>query len=228
MDFKFLILALSISTTIILSPIYGQITTPCTPSMITSFSPCMNFVTNSTNTSLNGTTPTADCCGSLKSLMTSGKDCLCLLVRGSVPFRIPINRTLAISLPRSCNTSGVPLQCKLTVLQFHFHSYSSPPLTGPMANGPSMYPNAAPPPSVQEVAPRDPLSPTSSPGGDETQPPPAATTNGARPPTSNTGSSRAGVTDDPSAATPTCIFSSLQLVMAAVGAIAFRVLLIDA
>ncbi|KAL6522656.1 hypothetical protein OROHE_016503 [Orobanche hederae] len=214
MDFKFLILALSISTTIILPPIYGQITTPCTASMITSFSPCMNFVTNSTNTSLNGTTPTADCCGSLKSLMTSGKDCLCLLVSGSVPFRIPINRTLAISLPRSCNTSGVPLRCKAFA-------------PGPVANGPSIYPNASPPPTVQEVAPRDPLSPTSSPGGDETQPPPAATTNGVRPPTSNTGSSRAGVTD-PSAATPTCIFSSLQLVMAAVGAIAFRVLLIDA
>ncbi|KAL6532349.1 hypothetical protein OROGR_014319 [Orobanche gracilis] len=215
MAFKFLILALSISTIIIFPPIYGQITTPCTDSMITSFSPCMDFITNSTNTSLNGTTPTADCCGSLKSLMTNGKDCLCLMVSGSVPFRIPINRTLAISMPRSCNTSGVPLQCKATgapaFATFNFHSYSSPPLTGPVANGPSMYPNDAAPHSVQEVA----------------QTPPAATTNGARPPTSNTGSSTAGVTD-PSAAPPTCIFSSLQLVMAAVGAIAFQVLLIDA
>ncbi|KAL6548381.1 hypothetical protein OROGR_008802 [Orobanche gracilis] len=219
MAFKFLILALSISTTIIFPPIYGQITTPCTASMIMSFSPCMNFVTNSTNTGLNGTTPTADCCDSLKSLMTNGKYCLCLIVSGSVPFRIPINRTLAISMPRSCNSSGVPLQCKAD---------DAPPFApGPVANGPLMYPNAAPSPSVQEVAHRDPLSPTSSPGGDETQTPPAATTNGARPPTSNTGSSRAGATD-PSAATPTCIFSSLQLVMAAVGAIAFRVLLIDA
>ncbi|KAI3469595.1 hypothetical protein Pfo_026258 [Paulownia fortunei] len=110
MAFRFLILALAISATVLFSHVSGQITTPCTPSMITTFTPCMNFVTNSS--SLNGTAPTADCCNSLKSLMSSGKDCLCLIATGSVPFQIPINRTLAISLPRACNMPGVPLQCK--------------------------------------------------------------------------------------------------------------------
>jgi hypothetical protein len=39
---------------------------------------------------------------------------LCLVVTGSVPFGVPINRTLAISLPRACNVPGVPVQCEGT------------------------------------------------------------------------------------------------------------------
>lgn len=91
-------------------PVYGQVTTPCTASMISSISPCMmNLITNS---SANGTSPTADCCNALKSLTSTGMDCACLIVTGNVPFQIPINRSLAISLPRACNMPGVPLQCK--------------------------------------------------------------------------------------------------------------------
>lgn len=90
---------------------YAQTTTPtaCTGSMLTSFTPCMNLLTNST---AGGTSPTTDCCNSLKFLMNSGLDCLCLLVTASVPFQLPINRTLAASLPRACNMAGVPIQCK--------------------------------------------------------------------------------------------------------------------
>lgn len=109
MAFRFLVFALAISAAALLSPVSGQITTPCTPSMITTFSPCMNFLSNS---SLNNTAPPADCCNSLKSLMNNGRDCFCLIATGSVPFRIPINQTLAISLPRACNMPGVSLQCK--------------------------------------------------------------------------------------------------------------------
>ncbi|KAH6769923.1 hypothetical protein C2S52_014726 [Perilla frutescens var. hirtella] len=127
---QFLILALAIAAAAVFSPASSQITTPCTPSMITTFTPCMNFVTNS---SFNGTTPPTECCNSLKSLMGSGKDCLCLIVTGSVPFNIPLNRTLALSLPRACNMPGVPLQCK------------------------------APSPSVAGLAPPEPLSPNETP-----------------------------------------------------------------
>ncbi|GFP84057.1 hypothetical protein PHJA_000549300 [Phtheirospermum japonicum] len=190
MAFKFLILALTISTTILFSPASGQITAPCTPSMISTFSPCMSFVTN--NSSFNGSTPPADCCNSLNSLMTNGKECLCLIATGSVPFRIPINRTLAISLPRSCNMPGVPLQCKR-----------------PVANGPSFSPNAAPSPSVQELAPPEPLSPQSAP----------VTTASGGPATSNTGS-RAGVT--PSAAQPSYSASYLHVMMTVLGAVALK------
>ncbi|KAB1214693.1 hypothetical protein CJ030_MR3G014443 [Morella rubra] len=94
---------------VLIIPVYGQISTPCSASMITSFTPCINFVTNSTG---NGTSPTAGCCTALKSLTSGGTDCLCLIVTGNVPFQMPINRTLAISLPRACNMPGVPLQCK--------------------------------------------------------------------------------------------------------------------
>ncbi|PIN22563.1 hypothetical protein CDL12_04716 [Handroanthus impetiginosus] len=197
---QFLILILSISAAVsILSPVVsGQtINAPCTPSMITTFTPCMNFVTNN---SVNGTTPPADCCNSLKSLMSNGKDCLCLIFTGSAgPFRIPINRTLAISLPRSCNMPVVPLQCK-----------------GPdPANGPSISPNAAPSPrtSPSAPAPPEPLSPR----GDAAPTPPAPTTNGG-PPSGTTGS-RAGAT--PSAARPSYSVSPLHI-MAVLGAIALK------
>ncbi|WZY94520.1 hypothetical protein YC2023_066849 [Brassica napus] len=70
----------------------------CTPSMVTTVSPCMSFLTNSTS---NGTSPSSDCCNSLRSLTTGGMGCLCLIVTGSVPFNIPINRTTAVSLPRA-------------------------------------------------------------------------------------------------------------------------------
>ncbi|RLM65130.1 non-specific lipid-transfer protein-like protein [Panicum miliaceum] len=39
-------------------------------------------------------------------------DCACLILTGNVPFSLPINRTLAISLPRICSSMSVPLQCR--------------------------------------------------------------------------------------------------------------------
>ncbi|XP_057771658.1 non-specific lipid transfer protein GPI-anchored 20 [Salvia miltiorrhiza] len=187
------ILALALVATALLSRTSAQITTPCTPSMITTFTPCMNFVTNS---SLSGTSPPAECCNSLKSLMSSGKDCLCLIVTGSVPFNVPLNRTLAISLPRACNMPGVPLQCKA--------DGAPVPAPAPAASAPSLSPNAAPSPSVSGLAPPEALSPQ----GEETPAPPAPGTAGDTP-TSTTGS-RAGVT--PSAAQPSYRISPLHLV----------------
>ncbi|KAI3459405.1 hypothetical protein Pfo_016068 [Paulownia fortunei] len=168
MAFLSLILALSISMAVLLlSPASGQITTPCTPSMMTTFTPCMNFVTNS---SLNGTPPTIDCCNSLKSLMNNGKDCLCLIATASVPFQVPINRTLAISLPRACNVPGVPLQCKA--------SGAPIPAPGPVADGPTLSPNAAPSPSVQADASP---APTTSSGAPTSNTVPTLTPPGMRP-----------------------------------------------
>lgn len=103
-------------------PVYGQISTPCSASMISSFTPCLNFLTNST---ANGTSPSADCCNALKSLTSGSMDCLCLIVTGNVPFQVPINRSLAISLPRACNMPGVPLQCKGTTFVQHTHLWYS-------------------------------------------------------------------------------------------------------
>jgi hypothetical protein len=105
------------------SPVYAQISTPCSASMISSFTPCLNFLTNSTG---NGTSPpSANCCNSLKSLTSGSMGCLCLIVTGNVPFQIPINRSLAISLPRACNMSGVPLQCKGKAFVQHTHLWYS-------------------------------------------------------------------------------------------------------
>ncbi|PPD69375.1 hypothetical protein GOBAR_DD33742 [Gossypium barbadense] len=97
------------SLMMLLLPANGQtINNPCTPAMLTTFTPCFNFLTNS---SANATSPSPACCNALKNLTSSSMGCTCLIVTGSVPFQLPINRTLAVSLPRACNMPSVPLQC---------------------------------------------------------------------------------------------------------------------
>ncbi|XP_074294678.1 non-specific lipid transfer protein GPI-anchored 16-like [Silene latifolia] len=118
------------------SPINAQFpTSPCTASMLTSFTPCINYLTNSTSTGTSS--PTSDCCNSLRSLVSNSSGCFCQIVTGGVPVRLPINRTLAISLPKACNQPGVPVNCKA--------SAGSPlPAPGPTAAfSPSASPAAA-------------------------------------------------------------------------------------
>ncbi|XWS36323.1 hypothetical protein CRYUN_Cryun20dG0075300 [Craigia yunnanensis] len=100
---------IAILSTISAISVKGQISTACTASMISSFTPCLNFITGSTG---NGSSPNQGCCDSLKSLMSSSMDCACLIITANVPFQLPINRILALSLPRACNIGGVPVQCK--------------------------------------------------------------------------------------------------------------------
>lgn len=91
------------------APASGQVATSCTASLITTFTPCLNFVTGSTN---GGGSPTQQCCGSLAEMVRTGADCACLILTGNVPFSLPINRTLAVSLPKLCSSTSVPLQCR--------------------------------------------------------------------------------------------------------------------
>ncbi|CAN6925052.1 unnamed protein product [Brassica oleracea] len=120
---------------VLVSPVRSQQPplSQCTPSMMTTVGPCMSILTNS---STNGTSPSSDCCNSLRSLTTGGMGCLCLIVTGSVPFNIPINRTTAVSLPRACNMP-----------RFLFG-------TGPAGTfGPAMSPGPATTPLVPEPTP---------------------------------------------------------------------------
>ncbi|XP_019188362.1 PREDICTED: vegetative cell wall protein gp1-like isoform X2 [Ipomoea nil] len=88
----------------------GQINTPCTNSIVSSFTPCFNYITGS---GANGSSsPTQDCCDSLKSIMTNMIDCACLIITGNVPLSIPFVRTLVLNLPLQQCSSGVPVQCK--------------------------------------------------------------------------------------------------------------------
>ncbi|KAL5994624.1 hypothetical protein ACLOJK_024677 [Asimina triloba] len=128
---KGLILAMLLS--IAARPAYGQITTACTSSMIQSFTPCMNYITGSSS---NGSSPTSDCCSSLGSLVSGSTGCACLILTGNVPFQLPINRTLAVSLPRACNMAPVPFQCKATAAPL--------PAPGPLQFGPALPPTATP------------------------------------------------------------------------------------
>ncbi|RCV40494.1 hypothetical protein SETIT_9G058700v2 [Setaria italica] len=123
------------------APASGQaVATSCTASLITTFTPCLNFVTGSTN---GGGSPTQQCCGSLAEMVRTGADCACLILTGNVPFSLPINRTLAISLPKLCSSTSVPLQCRDTATQI--------PAPGPVAFAPALPPlPPIPPESSQE------------------------------------------------------------------------------
>ncbi|KAK6260068.1 Bifunctional inhibitor/plant lipid transfer protein/seed storage helical domain - like 9 [Theobroma cacao] len=118
----------------------GQISTSCTASMISSFTPCLNFITGSTS---NGSSPTQGCCGAVKSLMSGSMDCACLIITANVPFQLPINRTLALGLPRACNMGGVPVQCK--------GSGTPLPAPGPV---PFLLPPTLPPTAASPLSPR--------------------------------------------------------------------------
>ncbi|CAN6322329.1 unnamed protein product [Urochloa humidicola] len=133
------------------APASGQVATSCTASLITTFTPCLNFVTGSTN---GGGSPTQQCCGSLAEMVRTSADCACLIFTGNVPFSLPINRTLAISLPKLCNSMSVPLQCRDTATQI--------PAPGPVAFAPALPPL----PPIPPESSAQPDSPVASPAAD--------------------------------------------------------------
>ncbi|CAN6314920.1 unnamed protein product [Urochloa humidicola] len=133
------------------APASGQVVTSCTASLITTFTPCLNFVTGSTN---GAGSPTQQCCGSLAEMVRTSADCACLIFTGNVPFSLPINRTLAISLPKLCSSMSVPLQCRDTATQI--------PAPGPVAFAPALPPLPPIPPESSAL----PDSPVVSPAVD--------------------------------------------------------------
>ncbi|GKU86557.1 hypothetical protein SLEP1_g1069 [Rubroshorea leprosula] len=141
--FRVLQLMISIIATLTVFSVNGQITTPCTTSMITSFTPCLNFITGSTANGVG--TPSQSCCSSLKSLMSSSMDCACLIITANVP--IPINPILALNLTQVCNVAGAG-QCKATGTPL--------PAPGPVPlfRGPALPPRVASPLRPPPLSPR--------------------------------------------------------------------------
>ncbi|MQM14559.1 hypothetical protein Taro_047496 [Colocasia esculenta] len=92
-------------------PASAEIATPCTASVITSFTPCLFYLTGG-GVGAWSESPTADCCAVVGELLRSSAECTCLILNGNVPFSLPFNRTLAITLPGACQSEEVPLQCK--------------------------------------------------------------------------------------------------------------------
>ncbi|XP_048536305.1 non-specific lipid transfer protein GPI-anchored 20-like [Triticum urartu] len=140
MDLKLLALAVSAAVLLALAlpaPASGQAAS-CTASLVSSFTPCLGYITNSTSS----TSPTVACCRSLSALVNASTGCACLLLTGSVPLGgVPVNRTLAVTLPRACNSMAVPLQCKDASAQL------PAPAPGPVATSaasPAMPPLLAP------------------------------------------------------------------------------------
>ncbi|KAJ3705649.1 hypothetical protein LUZ61_009354 [Rhynchospora tenuis] len=164
--FRFTTFLLGIMLTFSIRPINGQVSQSCTAGLISSFTPCFNFITGSTN---GGGSPTKGCCQALSALISTSTDCACLILTGNVPLgsSLPINRTLAISLPKACkstNSSSVPLKCRDT---------STPlPGPGPVAYGPGLPPlSPSPPESDTPLA----MTPSFTPGPKSvpTSPPPS-------------------------------------------------------
>ncbi|KAL6880632.1 hypothetical protein ACP4OV_012197 [Aristida adscensionis] len=114
----------------------------CTTSLVTSFGPCLNFITN------NSASPTADCCRSLGALVNASAGCACAILTGSVPLGVPVNRTLGATLPRACNSASVALLCRDA-------SSAQTPAPGPVAETPSLPPL----PPVTPAAPVTPATP---------------------------------------------------------------------
>ncbi|CAH8357527.1 unnamed protein product [Eruca vesicaria subsp. sativa] len=142
------------------------ISTPCTSSMISTFTPCLNFITGSSGGSV---TPTAGCCDSLKSLTSTGMNCACLILTANVPLPTGfINRTLSLTLPRACKMSGVPVQCQAAGTPLPapgpipFLLASPPPMS---AFSPGSSKAAATAPGPRPGAPLDgPIDPATTPG----------------------------------------------------------------
>ncbi|KAM0895863.1 hypothetical protein ACQ4PT_023527 [Festuca glaucescens] len=144
------------------APVSGQaVATSCTASLITSFTPCLGYITNST--SGGGSSPTADCCRSLAGVVNVSTSCACLILTGNVPLGLPINRTLAVTLPKACNSMSVPLQCKDTSAQL--------PAPGPVGVSPAMPPLPPMTPELPAPTPEPTVTmPPSSPSQGQTRP----------------------------------------------------------
>ncbi|KAH6778005.1 Bifunctional inhibitor/lipid-transfer protein/seed storage 2S albumin superfamily protein [Perilla frutescens var. hirtella] len=129
----------------------------CTGPMIRSFGSCIGFLATGSNSS----SPTSACCNSLRDLMSNGQDCLCLIVTGGVPLQVPINRSLAISLPKACRQSGVPIECKATASPVP----APDPENSSPRGAPTIYPGLSPPPVSRAPFTPQPFTPPST-GGD--------------------------------------------------------------
>ncbi|GJY48483.1 non-specific lipid-transfer protein-like protein [Tanacetum coccineum] len=212
MVFRCLVFTLAVAMCALVVPVYSQINTPCSPSMITSFTPCLNLLTNSTT---NGsTTPMSDCCNFLKTLMSTGTDCLCLIVSGSVPFQIPFNRSLALSLPSVCRMPGVPLQCKAAAAAPISPTGPAALVPAPAPGSSSTVPGALSPALAPESNTTPTLTPPLAPEANATPDlTPPSTGVGSGVPSTNSGS-RPTLT--PSAAAST--YDNLPFILAASGA----------
>ncbi|KAJ8630725.1 hypothetical protein MRB53_024048 [Persea americana] len=148
---QFIILSVLVGLPILMMTVTGQISTACANSMISSFTPCLNFITGSSG---NGSSPSRDCCSALGSIIQSSTDCACLVLTGNVPFQLPINRTLAISLPRACNIASVPLQCRASATPLPAPAplvpEQDPPAPAPLPDT-FMPPTASPPATATAV-----------------------------------------------------------------------------
>ncbi|WCJ23815.1 Bifunctional inhibitor/lipid-transfer protein/seed storage 2S albumin superfamily protein [Euphorbia peplus] len=75
----------------------------CTNTII-SMSPCLNYITG------NSSSPSAQCCTQLASVVRSSPQCLCQVLNGGgSSLGLNINQTQALALPGACSVQTPPL-----------------------------------------------------------------------------------------------------------------------
>ncbi|RCV09694.1 hypothetical protein SETIT_2G050000v2 [Setaria italica] len=143
-----------VTTALLAAPASGQGqagAASCTASLITSFTPCLNFLTNGGG---GGSAPTQDCCRSLAELMSASTGCACLILTGNVPLGVPgVNRTLAVALPKACNSAAVPLQCRDTSAQIPAPGTGADVPSSATPATPEVEPTATAPVSQEQTRP---------------------------------------------------------------------------
>ncbi|GLJ33950.1 hypothetical protein SUGI_0682970 [Cryptomeria japonica] len=112
-----------------------------------SLTPCLNYITGSSNGSPGGS-PTKQCCDAVGVVLNGGVECFCQVITTSNPLGF-INRTLALNVPGLCRIRTEPLnQCEANA--------GVPFLPTPEASpAPSPVDFLEPSPPVHSPAPRD-------------------------------------------------------------------------
>ncbi|KAK1352662.1 Non-specific lipid-transfer protein-like protein family [Heracleum sosnowskyi] len=112
----------------------------CTSALL-GLSPCLTFVTG------NSSTPSSSCCSTLSNIVQSQPQCLCSLVNGGAAnLGIPINQTLALTLP-GASVANAPTSSASTPV--------SPPTSSPADNSEDAPPTPTTPsvPSIPSGTP---------------------------------------------------------------------------
>lgn len=87
----------------------------CTNVLI-GMAPCLSYVSGSSST------PSAQCCSQLASVVRSNPRCLCMVLNGGgASLGVSINETLALALPGACNVQTPPVsRCNGTAKMLRF------------------------------------------------------------------------------------------------------------
>ncbi|TKY71445.1 Non-specific lipid-transfer protein [Spatholobus suberectus] len=112
-------------------------------SLVLTLADCLSFVSNGSTV----TKPEGSCCSSLKSVLKTAPNCLCLVFNSSAQLGLALNVTKALTLPAACKLSAPSFSnCGLSLTPA-----AAPGLSPPSATA-TLSPKGAPSPSSENAA----------------------------------------------------------------------------